>query len=401
MIYLIAWRNIWRNRSRSLVVVAAMVLGICATVFIMGFTWGMYEYRINDLIYREVSHLQIHNPEFLENNETKYLIREDETLLRELENNPDVKSFSPRVLGMGMMMSSRGQTGAMVQGIDTTLEDNTTQLRSKLVQGTYFNGTRAKPILVSKRMLDELKLDLGQRLTLKVDHHPGVRYKITGVFETNNSMYDELNVFVLREHLREQLGMEEGYHEIAVLLHDEAHMEEFRQQLTAADKGRNLVRNWKELVPEVAVGLDSFNTSILVIVLIIFLGVAFGIVNTMLMAVLERVREIGMLLSIGMTRRRVFAMMMIETIFLSLVGMPIGLLLGYLLIETTGNTGIDLAGLAEGFSGMGFSSMVYPSLTLSYYIQIAVEVFIIVFIASLIPAFRARKLKPAEAIRKL
>ncbi len=400
MIYLIAWRNIWRNKSRSLVVITAMVIGICATVFITGFSWGMYEYRINDLINNEISHVQIHNPDYLENNETKYRIRDPEPLIKELESNPLVKSYSPRVTGMAMLMSSRGQTGALVQGIDTSLEDRTTNLRSKIIDGKYLSGTNAKPILVSKRMLEELKLDLGQRLTLRVDQFPGARYKIVGVFETANSMYDEMNVFVLDEDLREQLEITNGYHEIAVLLKDDDEMDSFKEYLGSFGQ-HNLVRNWKELAPEVAVGLESFNTSIFIIVIIIFLGVAFGIVNTMLMAVLERVREIGMLLSIGMTRRRVFSMMIIETLFLSTVGVPIGLLIGYVIIETTGNSGIDLSVFSEGFSGMGFSSIVYPALTFEYYLQITVEILLIVFIASLFPAFRARKLNPAEAIRKL
>lgn len=401
MIYLIAWRNIWRNRGRSLVVIIAMILGICATVFITGFSWGMYEFRIEEVIQKEVSHLQVHHKEFLENYETKYLIKDPEKIIEKIKSDDRVKAYAPRVLGMSMLMSSRGQAGAMVQGIDTTLEDQTTQLKSKLVEGTYFTGTRAKPIIVSKRMLEDLKLELGQRLTLKVDNHPGVRYKIVGVFHTTNSMYDESNVFVLQEHLRQQLNIPEGYHEIAVLLKDEDNIDPVVEELSAIAPKINKVQSWKELVPEVAVGIDSFNKSIGIIVIIIFLGVAFGIINTMLMAVLERVREIGMLLSIGMTRRRVFAMIMTETLFLSLVGAPIGLFLGYLLITFTGKVGIDLSSFSEGFSEMGYSSIVYPALTFDYYVQITWQIIVIVFIASLFPAFRARKLKPAEAIRKL
>ena len=135
--------------------------------------------------------------------------------------------------------------------------------------------------------------------------------------------------------------------------------------------------------------------------IIIFLALSFGIINTMLMAVLDRVREIGMLMAIGMNKTKIFLMIMLETILLMLTGSVVGLVLSYLLIEFFGKHGIDLSSLSSGLSGFGFSTVVYPFLEMNAYIKIVIMVIITGFLSSLIPAKRALKLNPSEAIRKL
>jgi ABC-type antimicrobial peptide transport system permease subunit len=134
---------------------------------------------------------------------------------------------------------------------------------------------------------------------------------------------------------------------------------------------------------------------------IIFLALSFGIINTMLMAVLERVREIGMLMAIGMNKTKIFLMIMLETIMLMLTGSFAGLVLSYMIVNIFGKYGIDLSKFASGFSGYGFSSMVYPFLAIIMYIKIVIMVVVAGIISSIIPARKALKLNPSEAIRKL
>ena len=138
-----------------------------------------------------------------------------------------------------------------------------------------------------------------------------------------------------------------------------------------------------------------------VFMLIILGALGFGIVNTMLMVILERTRELGMLMAIGMTKRRVFMMIMLETLFLALVGALIGEVLSMLLIHYYGSTGIDISSMAEGMESVGYSAITFPVLEGYRYVQITIMVIFIGLLASIYPAIKGLKLDPAEAIRTI
>jgi len=143
--------------------------------------------------------------------------------------------------------------------------------------------------------------------------------------------------------------------------------------------------------------MDQFSVMLLVIILI---ALAFGIINTMLMVILERKRELGMLMAVGLGKKSLFMMIMLETIFLTLAGTVIGVIISVTLIETTGINGINFAAYAEGFESYGYNAHVYPSLYLSFYIMLTVLVIITAIVSSVFPARKALKLNPAEAVRE-
>lgn len=132
---------------------------------------------------------------------------------------------------------------------------------------------------------------------------------------------------------------------------------------------------------------------------VIFFALAFGIINTMLMAVLERIKELGMLMAVGMNKKRVFSMIMLETIFLTLVGSMAGMIIGGALIGIFGQVGLNFASVQEGFEAFGWSAMVYPNIDISFFFGVTAMVIVIAILSSIIPARKALKLNPVEAIR--
>jgi len=403
MLTQIAWRNVWRNKGRSLIVIMAMVIGTSSTIFMMAFSWGMYDYRIKEAIEKESSHIQIHHPEYKDNFEPKFTIVDGEVLTAKLSADDRVKAFSNRIVTMGMAQSSRASIGVRIIGVDPASEDLTTSLSSSLTQGEYFTGTKGIPIVVGEKFAEKLKLGLKKKPVLQFQDIHGnivpVKVKIVGLYKTNNSMFDQMNVFIPADELRNLLKLGEGYNEIGILLNDTKDVESVKADYQKDSP--SLVETWKESTPELALAIDSFDQAMLIIVFIFFLAVAFGIINTMLMAVLERVREIGMLMAVGMNKTRVFFMFVFETIFLGLVGAPVGMLLGWALVAYFGHVGINLSMYGEGLSQMGFSNMVYPSLPTRQYLNLGIEILIITLVSSLIPARRSLKLNPASAIRKI
>jgi ABC-type lipoprotein release transport system permease subunit len=159
------------------------------------------------------------------------------------------------------------------------------------------------------------------------------------------------------------------------------------------------IRNWKEIDPLLAMVNDFMDLWMYMFMGIILLALGFGIINTMLMAILERTRELGMLAAIGMNKRRLFFMIMLESVFLSLTGGLLGIILGTLLTVYTNHTGINLGSMAEGFEKIGYSPILFPSLDPLFFINLTLMVIVTGILAAVYPARHALKLRPADAIR--
>jgi ABC-type antimicrobial peptide transport system permease subunit len=187
-------------------------------------------------------------------------------------------------------------------------------------------------------------------------------------------------------------------HEIAILLDDIDDADNIREKLSHIPGG-NSVRTWKEIAPEAAMMSDFMLMYYFIFIGIIMLALAFGIINTMLMAILERTKELGMLMAIGMNRRRIFKMIMFETIFLTIVGAAAGMLSGWAITGALGKTGIHFAGWGEGFEAIGFAARVYPVVTPGFLGFTAIIVIATAIISSVWPARKALNLNPVEALR--
>jgi ABC-type antimicrobial peptide transport system permease subunit len=189
-------------------------------------------------------------------------------------------------------------------------------------------------------------------------------------------------------------------HEIAVVtdpLVDEATIVEKYDATLNSD----LAETWKEIAPELALLQEMYGSMLYVLLVIIMLALVFGIVNTMLMAVLERFKELGMLMAVGMTKLRVFSMVLLETLYLGVIGAPFGLLAGWLTISYYTNVGVDLSNYSEGLEAFGYSSILYPYVEGSAYITVTIGVIITAFIGAIYPAWKAIKLNPVEALHKI
>ncbi len=210
-----------------------------------------------------------------------------------------------------------------------------------------------------------------------------------------------MTIYLNNRDLSRLLGTEDQVHEVAVLMANGEGIENFVSALK--DQHPNLlVQSWKQISPELGLMIESLDQYMIIFFVIILLALSFGIVNTMLMAVLERVREIGMLMAIGMNKRKLFSMISLETIFMVVIAAPLGLLFAYLTIQWFGTNGLDLSGIyQEGYAAYGFKSMIYPQLAPHYYFRIMILVVITAILASIYPALTALRLDPVKAIRKI
>lgn len=224
-------------------------------------------------------------------------------------------------------------------------------------------------------------------------------FKLGGLYRTSNAMFDEMNVYVDKAELARMTGLSESdTHEIAVLLENDDELEAAKEKISEIMEGQK-VETWKDLSPISKYYSESMGAYTYVFMGVILLALFFGIVNTMLMAVLERVKEIGMLKAVGMNSRKIFTMIVLESVFLTLTGSIIGIVFGMILNAIFSVHPINLSMFAEGLEGFGFDPVVYTYIGASDLIGISVLCALTGVFASIIPAIKAVKLKPVDAIR--
>ncbi len=450
--------------------IVAIAIGLTGGVFAVGVMMGMIEARIHEALHNEVSHIQIHHPKFLENDEIKYNIPNADELISEIRSMDAVDFASARSKMIAMAQTSNASTGITIYGINPEEEKKVTEIHKAVIDtaGNYFKHGKSNQIVIGRRLAEKLKLanyqisertlealrehgmkdilldsistlthlyrsekkfmkDITRKigkakaqkyefvikenavnykvhskivltLTGKEEYLTGGAFRVTGVYKTNNSKFEEQYVFVRMDDLTRITGYSRPQiHEIAIMLKDRENVLAIQEKLQKKYPDLT-VRSWKDIQPDIAMISDFMGYIHYVFIAFILFALAFGIVNTMLMAVLERVKELGMLMAIGMNRKRVFTMIMLETIFLSLTGAVVGMIAGGTLTWATSKTGINLSRYTEGFEAIGYGAKVFPEITPDFFFGVTLLVILTGILASVYPALKALKLKPAEAL---
>lgn len=403
MLARIAWRNIWRNKSRSSVVIGSMVIGIWALAFGGGFMQSFMQGYVQSSIRHETSNVQIHHREFLKDQDIRYVIRNPEKLMSYLRKQPQIKMICERSIVSGMISSSRQATGVKIIGVNPEAEAGVTQLDSLVVEGGYFTGS-LHPVLLGEKLAEKLKVKIKSKVVLTFqDVHGNItagQFRVAGILHAASVMINESSAFVKNEDINPLLGIKGAAHEIAITTNEGTADEVFARELSKLFPDQK-VEYWGDLSPALVFMQQWMGVILKILIVIIMFALAFGIVNTMLMAVLERVRELGVLMALGMRRSRVFLMIMIETIFLSIVGGPLGLLAGYVTISYLEKNGINLSDYSEGLESLGYGDILYPNLGAMDYAQIVIGVLVTALLASIYPAWKAIRYNPVEAIHTI
>lgn len=403
MIWSVSWRNVWRSKTRSLVIITAITLGVFAGVYTVAFMYGWVNQRVASVINTEISHIQIHHPEYIETNEVHNFISGITTIKQEVSAIPEVKAVSERVLTTCMISSAETGSGVQLVGIIPEEEKQVTNIYQKLVDGEYFEGVKTNPIVIGEKLADKLKVKVRSKVVVTITEMDGTltggAFRVAGIYRTSNSAYDEAKAFVRADDLRRLIKLNDNLgHEVAIVLNGNGTEDIIASQIRRNHPNLETL-TWIQLVPDMQLMNENMNLMLYIFVGIILLALGFGIVNTMLMVILERVKELGMLMAVGMTRARVFLMIVIETVLLSITGGSIGIVLALILTQITGKTGIDLSLWGQGLNSMGFDSMIYPEIGIDSIIAVTIMVIATGILSAIYPARKAIRLNPAEAIR--
>ena len=400
----IAWRNVWRNKIRSGVVIISIVLGIWAGLFVMAMTLGLNEQRMNGAISTYLSHVQVHDAQYSKEQNINYYIQNKEKILNKIESDNNIKAYAKRTIVTAMAANSNGSYGVQIVGINPAEEKKLTSISDKLIEGTYLNKFKRNPIIIGNALADKLNLNLRSKIVITLQdinsNIVSTSFRVEGIFKTSSSMFDEATLFVKMDDLEQITGLSGQIHEIAILANSIDNTEKIKSNLNKDILGSK-AETWSDIAPELGYANEMMSRFIYIFMGIIFLALAFSIINTMLMAVLERKKELGMLMSVGMNKSRIFSMITLETLFISALATPIGMLLSFWTISYFGEVGIDLSIVAKGLESLGIGTRIYTFLPRQLYINITFLSLLVTFVSALFPARRALKLNPVEAIKAL
>lgn len=397
----LAWRNIGRNIRRTVIVVTAVAVGIAGVLLSISLNYGMVYQMLETAIATDLGHVQIHARGFVENPELRLRLEGGaRDALRAVAAEPHVRDWAPRVRAEGLVSSPYASVGARLVAIDPEREARITLVADSIVAGSYLND-ESRRVLIGEAMAKRLKVDVGAKIVISAQDLSGdlagEAMRVGGIFRTSTREFDRGTLFMNLREGQALLGMGDDLSEIVIAARsrDDARLaaDALSAGLTDLD-----VQRWDELRPMLVYMVEMTEQAAVFAYLAIFIAMAFGIANVLLMTVFERVREIGILMAIGLSRTRLVASVVCESVMVTMLGLVIGYALalaGWFLMRD----GIDLGAFAEGLNAYGMASTMVPVLRAEDFTIPTVVALITALVASAWPALRAVRLRPAEAVR--
>jgi ABC-type lipoprotein release transport system permease subunit len=397
----IAWASLFRRRTRSLLVVLMIAVSLWGLLFMEGIYDGMTAQMINNAIRSDSGHISVFGHGY----------RLDPDLSRQIENVARLDAFlsaDSRVAGYvqrirqdGLVATAHYSRATVILGVDLSNEDKISHLSNYLQQGKFSFGSRSGGAVIGSKLAAKLQVQVGSKIILSaLDSHGEVSampFRISGILKTNNMALDENAVFISTAKARRLLSLDDGVSQVAIMLHDESFIARLQQDLRRTFPHLDILR-WDELYPALMqsrVLMQGFN---LVVSLLVFCVAALGIFGVMLVSVLERLREFGIMLALGSGFALIRNIILVESFFLGFSGFAAGGLIGWATLVYFKAYGLDLSMFSDAFDEFGMDAVTFAVIRSDYFIIALVAVILAVVLSVLIPLRVLKKARPIQAI---
>jgi ABC-type lipoprotein release transport system permease subunit len=396
----LAWRNLWRNHRRTLIMLLAIAVGVWAMIFMGALMRGMTDEMVRNGLRTLPGEVQIHHRDYRRDpSVVNSMAPPAPALLRELGRAP-VAAWAGRVRVPAVIASERENRGVTLLGVDPAAEQALGAL-PEAVEGRFLRDGDDRGLVIGAALARRLETGLGKRVVI-MSQDPqnevaerGAR--VVGIYRARLEETEERFVYAGRAALQQMLAIGDGLSEIAVTADDYRRVDEWYPRIAAAAGEGLEVLPWTALDPFLASMLAVQDGFSLVFMVVVFLALSFGLVNTLAMAVFERVREIGLMQALGMRPALILGQTLVESFYLLCLGLLAGNLLAVLSILPL-EDGIDISGVAQGMAMMGMGNTLYPALSGRDMAMSTVVVVVLGLLASLLPAWRAARLDPVRAL---
>ncbi len=400
----LAWRNIWRNKRRTAITLASIAFGLCALLFQQSIIKSLQNQIIEKSTRTYTGHLQVFSKETTDLKVPEARIENPSPIYAAVQTLPDVDLWGPKLIFTGLISSPFTSKGVLVVGIDPLKEKELTTIHSYIVEGGYIEPAEERSILIGVKLAKEMDVKLGEKIVVMVQGSDGSLsaelFRLKGLFQTGSPVYDGQIVYVPLSSAQRLLVCGEEISVISMHLKNVEAIESAQEKLAKLlEREPVQVVTWRESSHEI-VSIQKFQDAILLIVLVIIFGiVALGIFNTLLMSFFERIREFGLMLALGSKPIHVATLILLEAVFLGILGMVLGNILGSLLILYFGKNGIPLPiGDVVGY-WMPFDKVIYLKFAWKELIFSSLAAVLTSILSAIFPAMRAARLQVAQALR--
>ena len=401
----IAWRNLWRNRRRTVLALAAIALSQALVLFYGGILRGYSGWTVEAITGPMLGHIQVHAAGWRRQRSMDAALAHLGRTLAALRRAPGVADAHARLYAPALAAAGEKGYGVVVLGVEPAAESGPAGL---------LRVTPALPaerhVLVGRPLATRMGLAAGDTIAIVGSGADGSLandlFVVAGLIDTPVDLVNQMGVVMELGEAQGLFAMPDGAHEIVVHARQPDEARALAERLARLPELAGAeVLDWKRLEPALVALVRLIDQVWLFMLALVFIAAASGIANTMLMATYERIHELGMLLALGAAPRRIVAMVVAESLALGLTGALAGSVLGASIVAATRSTGIDLAAISRGaprelsFAGLSVSMRIYPSLALDHLVQGVLAVLVTSIVASAWPAWRAARLEPQQALR--
>lgn len=399
----IAFLNLWRRKSRSFLVILMVAMSITGMILMQGLFKGMIQQMIDNSIRSDTGHIAIYQKGYRISKSLEDQIEKPNDVVAYIKKQGEVLSVIQRVRQEGLVATAKQSQGAVIVGTNLEEENKHSNLKNYLKEGKYSFGKRNRGALIGKSLAAKLKVRVGKKIIItlqdKSKEIQSLALKVRGIYQTNNAQMDKSGVIVDRDLLRSVLGLTNQSTQISVMVDKPKNQKPLIAKIQKQFTNTPIeVKQWKELFPMFD-QIDQMQGAFFgVTYMLIFIIAGIGIFGVILVSVLERVREFGVMLAIGAGFSRVKWQIITESVFLGLLGLVVGSLIGGLLLYYFSTTGIDLSSYSEGMAQFGMDATIKAEFHVEYFIYSGTAVVLATFFAALWPIRVLRKKNPIEAV---
>ena len=398
----LAWRNIWRQTRRSFITISAMAFGAAVCMPMMAFMDGVYATMFDVAVTQQTGHVRVEHPDYPKTNSMFDSVGDARATLTALEGIPGASAVTWRAYGAGLLGSDQKSTGAVLVGVDPVRERGLANTEAIVRSGTWL--TAPGQILLGHRLAADIQAELGSEIVIMTQAADGSigagTYTVAGLVRSGNIMRDTQGAWLSLADLQELLYLDDQVHELVLLAEGGRDNVDALTAAVKAEVGDDaLVRSWVEANPQMAEMLKLGQEQTTILLLIVFFLAGFGVLNTMLMSVFERTRELGVMMALGTRPSAVVRLILMEGFLLSVLGAIAGAIMGGII-----DYWLCTQGLTLGYGEMEFGGVVFPDTMKGVFdidqaLLVIGSMMVISVLAALWPAWRASRLQPVDAMR--
>jgi ABC-type lipoprotein release transport system permease subunit len=402
MLLKISWRNIWRQKRRSMIVMASIIVGTAAVLLFDSISMGFIMQQLNNEIKNDVGHFQINKKGYSDNKILANRIANFESIEKILQKKDFIKVYSKRIITFGMLSSAENSAGAVLEGIEPNQEPGITSIKSFIREGEYLSNN-PHDIVISKAMSKKLNVELGDKIVMMAAASDGSiqseLYRVKGIFKSNDNEFDKTHIYVTIQSAQNLLKTGNAITQFAITVDNIDKIDVYKKEIVNAIDKQYEVLSYKDILPLLVYYIEISIEMMALMYVFIAIAILFSIINTMLMSVFERIQEFGVLMSMGMRNKDIFIMIMQESFLIGVLGTIIGFAVGFALYLYFAYNGINLSGFSESLESWGVGTVIYPLVDLNVVYRTLFIIPLTTIIGAIYPAIKAIRLQPTDAMR--